>query len=390
MVPWPWFVLIFVFVSCHSSRRSESTRFTKVELSQKERLITGRLFPTFELLNENGADPSFGNTDQHRVIAADISKRYEAALRNCQDGECLARAFSISTVEMKSLKESALNQKKDKKAARQGLQDGILAVNYIFDIYLAGKKPRYPKIDGASFANNNSEYLEKVKQAVSELKGRRGADDVFYGLPWLTALKLLELNGRDEAARYEPLGEINREAYKKVRSINWDKYEFSAILVPGLGPQTLDVPLDPGGAKRCDLAASLFRKGKAPFIIVSGGHVHPEKTPYSEAIEMRNYLISVLKIPAEAVIAEPYARHTTTNIRNASRLVFALDMPSKKPVLVATDFFQTTYIPMMKNRFMDELGYLPYKEISKAGAGVISFIPDISALKLNPLDPLDP
>ena len=123
---------------------------------------------------------------------------------------------------------------------------------------------------------------------------------------------------------------------------------------------------------------------------MSGGHVHPDRTPYSEAIEMRKYLIAELKIPPEAIIAEPYARHTTTNIRNASRLIYALNMPAGKPVLVASDFFQTMYIPMMKKRFMDELGYLPYKDLSKAGAGNISFVPDISALEINPLDPLDP
>jgi hypothetical protein len=382
---------MLLFVSCHSSRSSGTTNLSKLELTQKEQSITDKLFPSFIMqIKDSGTEPSFNSSTQQRDIAARIIERYETALRDCQDGECLARYFSITAAEMKSLNPSATNRTRDNNGLSHGLQDGIIAVNNIFDIYLAGKKPRYPKIDGASFANNNSGYLEKVKHAVGELKKRRGAGDVFYRLPWLTALKLLELSGRDEAARYEPLAELNKAANKKVQSTKWDKYEFSAILVPGLGPQTLDVALDPGGAKRCDMAASLFRKGKAPFIIVSGGHVHPDKTPYSEAMEMRNYLISVLKIPNDAIIAEPYARHTTTNIRNASRLVFALSIPPKKPVLVATDFFQTTYIPMMKNRFMDELGYLPYREISKSKAGGISFIPDISALKINPLDPLDP
>jgi len=381
-------------------------------------LIAGRLFPSFVMLNDNSG--GFGasvnnnpqqriinsqpqiNTSQHSRIAAAIRDRYKTALRNCQDGECLARAFSITPEEVKIFSKHSYYikgdqfdikgdyYKGDKNEYRQELQDAINAINYIFDVYLAGKKPRYPKIDGASFAINDPGYLKKVKSVVEDLKRRNGTNEVFYGLPWLTALKLLELNGRDEAARYEPLAEINNAAYKKLQSTQWDKYKFSAILVPGLGPQTLGVSLDPGGARRCELAAAQFRRGDAPFIIVSGGHVHPDKTPFSEAIEMKNYLVSKLKIPADAVIAEPYARHTTTNIRNASRLVFALNMPSKKPVLIVTDFFQTTYIPMMKNRFMEELGYLPYREISKSKAGGLSFIPDISALKINPLDPLDP
>ncbi|RYY09858.1 MAG: YdcF family protein [Chitinophagaceae bacterium] len=272
----------------------------------------------------------------------------------------------------------------------QSLHDAFLGINHIFDIYLAGKKPRYPGIDGASFTHTDKEYLEKVKQAVQYIMQRKGIEALFYGLPMLTALKLLDLNGRDEAVRYEPLNEINRAAFKQVRSTNWEQYKFSAILVPGLGPQNSGIPLDPGGARRCDMAAAQFKKGEAPFIIVSGGHVHPNKTPYSEAIEMKNYLVNRLKIPEEAVIAEPYARHTTTNIRNAARLVFAMNMPAEKPVLIVTDFFQSTYIPMMKSRFLEELGYLPYQEISKVKSVGVSFIPDISALQINPLDPLDP
>jgi hypothetical protein len=398
-----WVVMFILFISCHTARTSRNSGFTKIELTNKEKLIAGRIFPSFVMLNDNSGSYNSNNNQQkanktliatisseHRTIAASIKERYETALGNCKDGECLARAFSVTPEEMKIFSQPPNNFNGDNDEFRQGLQDGVNAMNYIFDIYLAGKKPRYPKIDGASLASNDAGFLKQVKYAVEDLKRRNGTNDVFYGLPWLTALKLLELNGRDEAARYEPLAGINSAAYKNLQATQWDKYEFSAILVPGLGPQTLNVSLDPGGAKRCELAASRFRRGDAPFIIVSGGNVHPDKTPYNEAIEMKNYLVSKLKIPANAVIAEPYARHTTTNIRNASRMIFTLNMPSKKPVLIVTDIFQTTYIPMMKNRFIEELGYLPYQEISKSKAGGISFIPDILALKINPLDPLDP
>jgi DUF218 domain-containing protein len=270
-------------------------------------------------------------------------------------------------------------------------KDAFAAINNILDVYLAGKPPRYPKIDGSGFTSSPQEYLDKVKKSVQKILSDPATTDVSFTVPMLTALKVLELNGRDEAARYEPLtGDINKDAFKKVATTEWKNFQYSAILVPGLGPQLPGVALDPGAARRCELAVAEYKKGLAPFIIVSGGHVHPNKTPYSEAIEMRKYLINELKLPPSAVIAEPHARHTTTNIRNAGRIIFAFGMPPDKPVMIVTDVLQSTYILMMKGRFIEELGYLPYKELTKSATGIMYFLPDSSAVQLNPLDPLDP
>ncbi len=202
----------------------------------------------------------------------------------------------------------------------------------------------------------------------------------------------LQLNGRDEAIRYEPLtAKENAAAYKRAAGINWQSYPYSMILVPGLGPEQPGLRLDPNGAKRCDSAALRYRAGLAPFLVVSGGHVHPNKTPYCEAIEMKKYMVEVLKIPAAAIIIEPYARHTTTNLRNANRLVYLFKMPSDKPVMIVSDASQTKYINgNMKGKVQKELGYLPFQSIRQLSSTETEYIPSVNSLQINPIDPLDP
>jgi hypothetical protein len=208
----------------------------------------------------------------------------------------------------------------------------------------------------------------------------------------LFAVEALKLNERDEAARYEPLTALeNAAAYKTVKKIKWRQYPYSVILVPGLGPEQPGVKLDPNGAKRCDSAAVRYREGKAPFLVVSGGHVHPNKTPYCEAIEMKKYMVEVLHIPAAAIIIEPHARHTTTNLRNTNRLIFRFKMPFKKPVLIVTDAAQNTYINgSMKDKVVKELGYTPFSTIKKLSATETEYLPTDDSRQVNSLDPLDP
>ena len=200
------------------------------------------------------------------------------------------------------------------------------------------------------------------------------------------------MNGRDEAIRYEPLeAGWNKNAVKKIATIKWDKYPFSAILVPGLGPEHEGLKLDPNGAKRCDSAAKRYFAGMAPFIVVSGGHVHPNKTPFAEAVEMKKYLIEVLKVPSGAILIEPHARHTTTNLRNFNRMIYRFKMPADKKILIVTDASQSGYIVgNMKNIALRDLGYVPYSSIKKISATETEYLPNETSMQINPLDPLDP
>lgn len=210
-------------------------------------------------------------------------------------------------------------------------------------------------------------------------------------LAW-SALGALFAQDRDEAVRYEPMDHgINAPAIARMSKIDWAAYRFIAIVVPGYGPTTLDRPLSPLGGFRCDLAAARYKAGVAPFIVTSGGHVHPEMTPYSEAIEMKKYLMDVHGIPENAILVDPHARHTTTNLRNASRLLLRYGAPATGTALITTDVAQNTYISyLLGGRCLEELGYLPWRRVRQLSMTDSCMTMNPESLHVAPSDALDP
>lgn len=208
-------------------------------------------------------------------------------------------------------------------------------------------------------------------------------------------LAALIADKRDEAERYEPLatGE-NAKALAAIPAIDWPQYPFSVILVPGQGPDEPDVALAPDGQARADLAAQRYAAGIAPLIALSGGHVHPDRTPYSEAIEMKKYLIATYAIPEEALLVDPHARHTTTNLRNVSRLLYRYGVPTDRSVLITTTAGQAIYIGFWHGTFgprcTDELGYLPWRSLVPLSKYDACMRPVAVSLHADGRDPLDP
>jgi hypothetical protein len=204
---------------------------------------------------------------------------------------------------------------------------------------------------------------------------------------------LLKINSRDEAKRFEPLekGE-NARAFARLAKVRWNKYPYSAIVVPGAGPEQAGVALDPAGLARITLAAKRYREGLAPFILVSGGYVHPSQTPFCEAIDMKRALIRDLGIPADSILIDPHARHTTTNLRNASRLLYRYGFPLDRPALITTDEAQTRDIrsPEFVHRQEEELGYLPFRKLKPISPNDTAFYVEINSLQADSSDPLDP
>jgi hypothetical protein len=208
-------------------------------------------------------------------------------------------------------------------------------------------------------------------------------------------LAALTADKRNEAAHYEPLAEgENAAAVAHIPSIDWAAFPFTVILVPGQGPTSLDVALHPNGKARADLGAQRFAAGIAPLIAVSGGHVHPDRTPYSEAIEMKKYLREAHGIPEEAILVDPHARHTTTNLRNVSRLLYRYGVPTDRPLLVTSDFGQSLYIGYWSNIFgprcEEELGYLPWRSLVPISMYDACMVPIAVSLHADGRDPLDP
>src|ERR1700761_6585738 len=159
-----------------------------------------------------------------------------------------------------------------------------------------------------------------------------------------------------------------------------------------MGTEDGEVHLSPVGGFRVRLAAQRWREGKAPFLIVSGGHVHPNKTPYAEAIEMKAALVRDYAVPAEAIFVDPYARHTTTNLRNAVRILFRAGAPMDRAMLITTSKDQSLSIelPSFAARNTTELGYVPITGVKRLTPFDVSALPNIISLHADMTDPLDP
>ena len=380
-------------------------------------ILTAKNFP---LLYEIGQDKSITEILKADGLLAGMqannSGRIQKAISQCGTVLCLADAVQLTPKEITLFGDELIRLQNDhnvfsaiiRRLKKRGVyalsenlpdtaflrnawRDAAGGMNRIFDVYLRGKSPRYPKIDSISFAPGDTVYQALLKRDLAQLP-RSSYNGPFYSLTRDIAIIALKTNGRDEATRYEPLnGGINKLPVSALAKTHWQRYRYSVILVPGLGPETPGVALDPMGIKRCEAAVLRYQAGLAPFIVVSGGHVHTFRTAYNEAIQMKKYLVDQMHVPAAAVFAEPYARHTTTNLRNTIRMIYNFGLPLNKPVLIVTDEDQSSYIVnKMANTAMRDLGYKPYREIKKISEVETEFYPSHDALQVDPLDPLDP
>ena len=265
-------------------------------------------------------------------------------------------------------------------------------INFVIGVYGQGKKANYPNIDSIAFNVKGNGY-GRLLYSVDYLVMNACKDKKLFFLPSLTAaLRLLEINEREQAADYEPMikGE-NKAAFDRIKTIKWDTYKYSLIMIPGAGPEEPTVALSAEGMIRCRLAAIQFKKGLAPFIVTSGGKVHPYKTKYCEAVEMKNYMVEKLQIPASAIFIDPHARHTTTNMRNTARLIYRYGIPFTKPAMTCTTRGQSTMIEStLIARCMKELNEVPYKNGLRLSETEMEFYPLMEALHINPMEPMDP
>lgn len=270
--------------------------------------------------------------------------------------------------------------------------DSSTGINKMLDVYIGGNPPLYPVIDGIINSYKEDWFQEVMLSNITDLLSRDINQDLFFEAPLWFALKALSVNERDEAVRYEPLDQgINKSACERINNVEWQLYPYSLILVPGHGPEQNGVAIDSTTISRCQLAAKCFNDNFAPFLVVSGGHVHPNKTPFCESVEMKKYMIKELNIPDSAIFIEPHARHTTTNLRNAGRIVYQFNIPDSMKILTVTDSLQNSYIILrMGYRSIKELGYIPYRNLKKISETESEFYPVPSVLQPNPLDPLDP
>lgn len=331
---------------------------------------------------------------------------YDQAFRFSEEQiETVAKVFESSPLDpnLKNLVEKHVrpsgmfikyDREPDAPALAFAWRDAARGLNHILDVYGLGKDAAYKEIDNVSYDVNGDEYRQILKTKVKEIRLPKNA--LFFEPTLIFAIKLLEANRRDEAGRYEPLeAKDNKKAFENISKINWNDYPYSVILVLGSGPSAaLGDPPNFGkiGMARADAAAELFREKKAPLLILSGGHVHPARTPYCEAVEMKKYLMQKYAIPEENILIEPQARHTTTNVRNAARIMFRDRIPMTKKGIITSSESHIDYVSgdAFKKRNMDELGYVPMQVFKRLSPVEVEFMPLTDSLFMNSMEPLDP
>jgi len=267
-------------------------------------------------------------------------------------------------------------------------------MNRILKVYGLGATAQYAKIDSVSYDVHSEFYKGSVFMWSDMLHNKKPKDNrLFFQESLDFSLALLYMNHRDEVARYEPLEEKeNRKAIAHIKEVDFSAYDYASVLILGNGPENYQDRLSAIGKLNLQLGVLEYEAKKAPFIIVSGGHAHPFRATFCEAIEMKKELMAVYHIPEENILIDPFARHTTTNLRNASRLMIAYQMPLDKKSIVVTNASHSDYVgnPNFNARCMEELGYLPASILKRLNSTALEFLPNLESLHQNPIDPLDP
>lgn len=388
---------------------------SQLQISSKnpQDVVIGKNYYLTYLISQNGdvqkkisaipAVKSVLNAREARFVSSKNCKTADCYYQAFKwiDGEIATLASSISSAKIPALRSeiletlkksnayNVLEKAKDDDVLKNALLQDFTAMNKVIDIYAAGSKPNYPKIDSISFDVKDKNYVQLLDGVRQEIVSEKVENPLM--LTPIAAARFLEINERWDTALMTALTEKeNTATQRKIKLTDFNKYPYSAILTLGAGPEIAGQPISPGGMLRARTAANLYREGMAPFIIVSGGRVHPYKTRSVEALEMKKYLVEMLGIPSDAVIIEPLARHTTTNFRNAARLMLEYGIPEDKMAVSTSSVSHLDAVEKMEKRNMDELGYMPYVLGKRIGESALEFRPLRVAFRIDADEPLDP
>lgn len=418
-------VLMLSLTGCDTTHPERDTRETQAHLgadaspySPEERLAQ-QIFPlAWEMEQQTAVHTALRNDRFFQDLEAQRRAAIEDALERCEDLACLLAPLFFETDERKAIQRRLIqlyNHPEDtvfksflteviqpKKAYifydRQsgGAQlaaawkDQHNGINYILRGYGLNQGLRYPKVDAPIHDVHSEDYFETVRHAIQEVLTRDGP--LFFTPALYTATRLLVLNERDEAIRFRPLSTVNHAAYERMRTIDWDAAPYSAILVFGKGPKRHGVALSRAGRQNLDRGVELFREGKAPFLVVSGGNVHPNRTPFNEAEEMKRYLMQKHDIPEHAILMEPHARHTTTNIQNMNRILLSHGAPDDKPIVGVSQKEHINYIssPRFLHAYTRDIRFNTLHSLKRLSPHTVEFWPTWNSFHVLATEPLDP
>ena len=351
--------------------------------------LSQRLFP---LLGEVGRDPAALVALQDRPAVSAMLRARAERRRTCDsDLVCTAQAMLWTDGEAQILAAAAPGKGADDGPAAQAARE-IAGINMIVRTYGLGQVPAYPQIDGAGMLDPQ-EARARLQAALWLSQTARGGSLQALDPSLDFALALLDASGRTDAIGYEPLtGGLNAAAMKRAKGLDWKRYRYSALIVTGVGPEVEGMALSPYTRYHVRLAAQRFAAGDVPFLILTGGRVHPRETRFTEAEEMRRALVDRYGVPAEAIVIDPYARHTTTNLRNAARLLMTMGAPLDQDSLIVCNPNQSAMIdhPDFARRNDRELGYQPGTVGARVSPTELVFRPSLLSARVDPRDPLDP
>ena len=368
--------------------------------------------------------------DSPRICAADVTC-YARIARMSDDDVAQGRAaFTVlaTAPEMTRfvddvLRPSGMLQRYNSQPAAELLQkaweDAARKMNRAIDIFALGQSPRFPgmppgppttqpgpppvtpaagppRIPGMEMTAYDVK-TPAFARMVEIMAGVVGSDpkslELFFEPSLRFSVELLRLHSRDEAGHFEPLesGE-NRAAFARIPTIDWNQFPYTVIVVLGNGPEREGIALAPVGRLRLSVAVRDYRAGKAPFILVSGGNVHPAFTPFNEALEMKKSLQQEFGIPENAIIVDPHARRTTTNLRNAVRLMYRYNIPFDRKGIILTDHLHSASVeaPAFMERCVRDFGYAPVRLGVRLSPFDLEFLPAIDCLHADASDLLDP
>jgi hypothetical protein len=149
------------------------------------------------------------------------------------------------------------------------------------------------------------------------------------------------------------------------------------VIVPGYCPFLgWQRGLHPRAVVRLTAALAAAQPGAS--FIVSGGAVHSDD---NEALLMRQWLLE-RGVDADRILIEPCARHTTTNLRNAGRMVLAAGAAE---ALVVTSIEQRYYLshPWRSSFHLRCLVQLGYRvgELTPGAGGHVRFCPSAAVFR---------
>lgn len=134
------------------------------------------------------------------------------------------------------------------------------------------------------------------------------------------------------------------------------------LVVPGFTPPWTRHPVELHALAEARLRKALGWLGVWPelSVIVTGAAVYPEGTPHVEAESMARWLAS-RGVSEQRIVVEGSARHTTTNLRNAARV---MGLRGWRRARIVTDPGQALYLAFadrsgFRARYVRDLGHDP-------------------------------